>query len=58
MTVRTICEVGATAGAAVLLNGLWLAWPPLAWVVGGAAMLAMAVLRYPKEDEPRKDDAK
>jgi hypothetical protein len=32
-------------GAALLLVGLWLVWPPLALIAAGAALLTVAFLR-------------
>lgn len=33
------------AGVACVLSGLWLAWPPLALVAAGSALVAVGLLR-------------
>jgi hypothetical protein len=44
-------DMAALAGLGCLLTGLWLAWHPLAWIVGGAVLLVMALVppRNPKD---------
>lgn len=32
-------------GVAVLLAGLWMAWPPLALIVGGLILLGLGLMR-------------
>ncbi|HVJ09277.1 MAG TPA: hypothetical protein VM554_12925 [Acidisarcina sp.] len=38
--VKFLCDLGVIAGAGVFVYGLWLAWPPLGFVVGGLLVSA------------------
>ena len=43
----------AVAGMAVLGYGLWLAWPPLAYIVIGALMVLDSILARAQPKTPR-----
>lgn len=48
--LRTLAAL--VAGEALLLAGLWLAWPPLAPVVAGVQLVAVALL-HEQPEKPR-----
>lgn len=39
---RTLCELGFLVGLCVLVYGLWLAWRPLGFIVGGLVLALVA----------------
>lgn len=41
---RALLDLLALAGLALFLRGVWLAWPPAAFMLGGAVTVALAVL--------------
>ncbi len=41
--LRAVCAL--LAGEALILFGLWVAWPPLAYIAAGAQLMALALTR-------------
>lgn len=46
-------ELSAALGIVGISIGLYLAWPPLAWIAGGGIMLGMAVVSWMVEQRTR-----
>ena len=42
-------DILLVAGAAAVCVGLWQAWPPLAWIVGGAVAIAVGLVIQHKQ---------
>jgi len=45
--IKLLYDLASLCGAASVVYGVWLMSPPIAWVVGGLVVTALAVLRYP-----------
>jgi hypothetical protein len=56
---RIACELFMLAGLSALVYGLWLAWHPLGFVIGGALLAAGAFfVHYNMLREEKRHDAR